>query len=234
MKHIFTKKIQRFAVRHSKSKKGSTLIELVATIAILGIVSSISISALHAMANIAKNGEKISVAQRTCALLSDQFLTYSKSATQILKYTEMPDLTIYNDPHNLDGFMDADASPPAGDKNDYFISSDGNGNILFQKFDSATCSLKTITSIDNVKSIVFHVKALSIADKRLLEYTITTTDDYEITSGVVLNGSTNTNTIPTLDNFKITTTTDSTDPDNAFHNNVLLIRTESRKNISRS
>ena len=232
MKRIFTKRIQRFAVRHSKSKKGSTLIELVATIAILGIVSSISLSALYAMANIAKNGEKISVSQRTSALLSEQFLVYGNTATAIETYTSIPTLIKYDELNCPDGFMDADADPPVGDKNDYFISADGKGNILFQKFDFSTSSysLKTITTVDKVKSIVFRNKTLNINNKHLLEYTITTTDDYEITSGVVLNNSTSTATITEpASNFTITT-----DTSDSNYGNVLRIRTTSRKNINRT
>lgn len=225
---ICTEQIKRFARLHAKSKKGTTLIELVATIAILGIVSSISLGALYSMADIAKAGQKVSVSQRVCTLFSKQLSLYGRNASNIDFYSTMPSSEKYDEHSNPNGFMNKDQS--CGDKIDYFIAAGSAENSIdFLMFDSSVtpCRYKVITTVDKIKSIEFTVKRLNLPDysikKYMLSYSITTTENYEISGGVILNNTSNASLLAGH------TTSISSDATNADHDNVLKIRSTSRK-----
>ncbi|MCQ2514167.1 MAG: type II secretion system GspH family protein [Ruminococcus sp.] len=191
-------KIKAFNKRYLKSKCGTTLVELVCTITILGIVSSASLGAMFGMTSVAKNGQKISVAERSCALLTEQLSIYGNTANRV-KLIETPsdiDWTPYDDAHHgglSDGTVNTNQNYV-----DYFISAsqDEPNTILLQKvkYTGGVGSLVTVSKIENIEYIQFYVSNFEVkvnntdtVNKYVLNYSIKTTTNYEIDGGVVLN-----------------------------------------------
>ena len=235
MKKFLTKYFSRSSGRFGKSRAGATLIELVAAIAILGIVSSTCLAGMFALTKLAKRGQDISEAQRMCALIGEQFAVYGNTASDLKSYSTMPTMTKYS-VTNTSGFMDCDHG--IGDNIDMFIYSPKEGTIAFSAYNAVTNSLDTITTVDNISKIEFSVFKLNgVSDKFVLEYTITAkclnSDDYAITSAVVLNNTTT--SIGTLNiggesNFTIVA--DSSDTDYSTHKDYTLrMRTTSKEPI---
>lgn len=246
--------------RSVKNKIGSTLIELIAVVCILSIASTVSISGLFAMADIAKRGQDLSLCERTSDMISKQLSIYGNTSSYVDSYDSKPQLDAY--PSSLTGFMDAEITkeetkdgkkvityPYTKDmKNDYFLYADPNTNyrIVLARFEASDSDnptsgdsnkLTPIVSIDNVKSITFDLKKLSTTEtKYILQYTVTTvgsnvwdkdTDkrvEYTISSGVVLNNTNSSNTIPDLSYQTITTKTPLANANSTY----IRIRTTSR------
>lgn len=241
---ILNKLKKHLSKRSVKNKIGSTLIELIAVVCILSIASTVSISGLFAMADIAKRGQDLSLCERTSDMISKQLSIYGNTSNYVESYDSKPQLDAY--PSSATGFMDAEITkketntegeevityPYTKDmKNDYFLYADPNTNyrIVLARFEASDSAnptggdsnkLTPIVSIDNVKSITFNLKKLSTTEtKYILQYTVTTvgsnvwdkdTDkrvEYTISSGVVLNNTNSSNTIPDLSYQTITTKT---------------------------
>lgn len=260
MINILNKFKKHLSKRSVKNKIGSTLIELIAVVCILSIASTVSISGLFAMANIAKRGQDLSLCERTSDMISKQLSIYGNTSSYVDSYDSKPQLDAY--PSSLTGFMDAEITkeetkdgkkvityPYTKDmKNDYFLYADPNTNyrIVLARFEASDSDnptsgdsnkLTPIVSIDNVKSITFNLKKLSTTEtKYILQYTVTTvgsnvwdkdTDkrvEYTISSGVVLNNTNSSNTIPDLSYQTITTKTPLTNANSTY----IRIRTTSR------
>ena len=123
-------------------------------------------------------------------------------------YVNMPTVSAYNEISNPGGFMDVEnPSGGYGNKNDYFLYADPNVEyrLILARFDTTTSpyQFKTVTTIDNVKSITFNVQKLNMSAERkyILQYTVTTVGtniwdqatkkrvEYTMSSGVVLNNT---------------------------------------------
>lgn len=257
---ILNKLKKHLSKRSVKNKIGSTLIELIAVVCILSIASTVSISGLFAMADIAKRGQDLSLCERTSDMISKQLSIYGNTSSYVDSYDSKPQLRAY--PSSLTGFMDAEITkketkdgkevttyPYTKDmKNDYFLYADPNTNyrIVLARFEASDSDnptsgdsnkLTPIVSIDNVKSITFNLKKLSTTEtKYILQYTVTTvgsnvwdkdTDkrvEYTISSGVVLNNTNSSNTIPDLSYQTITTKTPLANANSTY----IRIRTTSR------
>lgn len=257
---ILNKLKKHLSKRSVKNKIGSTLIELIAVVCILSIASTVSISGLFAMANVAKRGQDLSLCERTSDMISKQLSIYGNTSSYVDSYDSKPQLDAY--PSSLTGFMDAEITkeetkdgkkvityPYTKDmKNDYFLYADPNTNyrIVLARFEASDSDnptsgdsnkLTPIVSIDNVKSIKFDLKKLNTDEKKyILQYTVTTvgsnvwdkdTDkrvEYTISSGVVLNNTNSSNTIPDLTYQTITTKTPLTNANSTY----IRIRTTSR------
>ena len=245
MKKITKEKIRHYSTRYAKSKAGTTLVELVAVIAILAITSGSCVGAMFAMVDVAKRGQQVSESQRICALLGEQFLLYGNTASFAQSYTSAPSLTAYDPTTNPAGFMDANNG--RGEYNEFFVSASTTKDctIQFQRFDSTLSpyGMDNITTIDNIKKIDFTVDELALPDtskgkKYVLEYTITTSYDYEISGGVVLN-----NTVSGADIVDIgggptgsfSIIADHSDPNySASSGNMLRIRSTDRGKVNRT
>ena len=159
--------LKRLSKQCTKTKKGSTLVELICTIAILAIVSTICLSSLYSLSSIAEKGQNISVAQRSCSLFSEQFAVYAKNSPYIQLYNSMPvDFYGYNSAApspNITDLMDADV-PTMGDYDEFLIYEGSQPNtIVFAKFNGGIKpftpnSFEVINKIDNIKSIEFNHK----------------------------------------------------------------------------
>lgn len=261
---ILNKLKKHLSKRSVKNKIGSTLIELIAVVCILSIASTVSISGLFAMADIAKRGQDLSLCERTSDMISKQLSIYGNTSNYVESYDSKPQLDAY--PSSATGFMDAEITkkeknkdgeevityPYTKDmKNDYFLYADPNTNyrIVLARFEASDSDnptsgdsnkLTPIVSIDNVKSIKFDLKKLNTDEKKyILQYTVTTvgsnvwdkdTDkrvEYTISSGVVLNNTNSSNTIPDLSYQTITTKTPLTNANSTY----IRIRTTSRSGL---
>lgn len=246
---ILNKLKKHLSKRSVKNKIGSTLIELIAVVCILSIASTVSISGLFAMADIAKRGQDLSLCERTSDMISKQLSIYGNTSNYVDSYDSKPTLKAYDKSERPNGFMDVDNR--IGNKSDYFLYADPNTNyrIVLARFDASDSATHTgggsnkltpIVSIDNVKSIKFDLKKLHTdKDKYILQYTVTTvgsniwdkdTDkrvEYTISSGVVLNNTNSSNTIPDLSYQTITTKTPLTNANSTY----IRIRTTSRSDL---
>lgn len=246
MINILNKLKKHLSKRSVKNKIGSTLIELIAVVCILSIASTVSISGLFAMADIAKRGQDLSLCERTSDMISKQLSIYGNTASDVESYATEPTMDISSFENTDNGL---------GSSNDYFIYADPSVNyrLYLAKFtvdvndvnktDPPIFSnprLVNIVSIDNVKSIKFDLKKLHTdKDKYILQYTVTTvgsnvwdkdTDkrvEYTISSGVVLNNTNSSNTIPDLSYQTIATKTPLTNANSTY----IRIRTTSRSGL---
>ena len=156
--------------RSIKAKAGATLVELIAVVCILSIASTVSISGLFAMANIAKRGQDLSLCERTSDMISKQLSIYGNTSNFVESYASKPTLEAYEENARPNGFMDVDHG--TGNKNDYFLYADPNTKyrLILAKFDTSSGDptghkLTPIVSIDNVKSIKFDLKKLNTDDQ---------------------------------------------------------------------
>lgn len=245
-----TKNIKKYLSKRSiKAKAGATLVELVAVVCILAIISTTCISGMFAMADVAKRGYDLSYCERTSDMISKQLSVYGNSGSDVQGYVNMPTVSVYNETSNTGGFMDAEnPSGGSGNKNDYFLYADPNVEyrLILARFDATSPpKFKTVTTIDNVKSITFNVQKLNMSPERkyILQYTVTTVGtniwdqatkkrvEYTMSSGVVLN---NTNSsIPAISalipgsNDTITMKSPST----VASSTCIRIRTSSRSDV---
>ena len=209
MKYKFiSQTVKRISKTYAKSKKGATLVELVCTIVILGIVSSISLSALYSLSQIAVKGQNISQAQRSCALISEQLAVYAKTANKLVGYDTFPSIDGYDETSpNQEHFMDSDASGMGNFDEFIMYAGKKKNSIVVAKFNSSISGgggydincFDVITTIDNIKSVTFKVDKLdginTTDEKYKLEYTIVALESvhdtgevtYEINGGFVLN-----------------------------------------------
>lgn len=241
-----TKNIKKYLSKRSiKAKAGATLVELVAVVCILAIASSTCIGGMFAMADVAKRGQDLSYCERTSDMISRQLSVYGNSGSDVQGYENKPDPSAYG------GFMDVEnPSGGHGDKNDYFLYADPNVEyrLILARFDTTTSpfQFKTVTTIDNVKSITFNVKKLhmntSAEDRYILQYTVTTvgtniwdqaTDkrvEYTMSSGVVLNNTNKSTSITELTPGTNDTITMKS-PSDPASNTWIRIRTSSRSEV---
>lgn len=243
---ILNKLKNHLSKRSVKNKIGSTLIELIAVVCILSIASTVSISGLFAMANVAKRGQDLSLCERTSDMISKQLSIYGNTSNYVQSYDSKPTLEAYDESARPSGFMDVDNG--IGNKSDYFLYADPNTKyrLILAKFDTSPGDptghkLTPIVSIDNVKSIKFDLKQLNTDEKKyILQYTVTTvgsnvwdkdTDkrvEYTISSGVVLNNTNSSFTIPTpLEHSTITTKTSLAEANTTY----IRIQTSSRSDL---
>lgn len=169
---ILNKLKKHLSKRSVKNKIGSTLIELIAVVCILSIASTVSISGLFAMANIAKRGQDLSLCERTSDMISKQLSIYGNTSNYVQSYDSKPPLEAYDESARPSGFMDVDNG--IGNKSDYFLYADPNTKyrLILAKFDTSSGDptghkLTPIVSIDNVKSIKFDLKQLNTDEKNI-------------------------------------------------------------------
>ena len=131
---ILNKLKKHLSKRSVKNKIGSTLIELIAVVCILSIASTVSISGLFAMADIAKRGQDLSLCERTSDMISKQLAIYGNTSNYVQSYDSKPTLEAYDESARPSGFMDVDNG--IGNKSDYFLYADPNTKyrLILAKF----------------------------------------------------------------------------------------------------
>lgn len=216
------------------TKTGSTLVELIAVVAILGIISAGVFTTLFSVSNLYKKVNDVSSSQRISALVHENLSLYANTAVNI-KSKGKADLnspSLYDITSKPNGFQDAD-NYSSHDYVDYFIRSVSAGEIEICKFNAVSIGgsygYKTVVQISGVKEITFNVVSLnSSSGYSMLNYSVTTETGYTIDGGVVLNNSEKM-AIPSF----TTPMTIATDTAKAENNNVLNITSTSRQNVNR-
>lgn len=187
--------------KKSKSKRGATLVELIATVAILAIVASLSFQAIFIASEEYRRVTKLSECQRSISLMQENFNRYVKTAVKI-------ELKSYSTATNInqavndfrsdliaagDNFQDAENNS-SDTYVDYILCANvpdpvNEPDILefrFMKYNGSTNVFDTVFSVDNIKEMNFDLKLLGSsahpADKEtiLLDYTMTSMTTFEI------------------------------------------------------
>lgn len=204
-----TKAIKRLS-KNIRSKRGATLVELIATVAILSIVASLSLQAIIVAAEESQRVKIISESQRAISLIEQQINTYARNATRIDMVTyNVPStgninnaITSYVNDRNLDGdpFHDDEVDESRhtkDDDGDYILYWSGEGatanskgfNVTLAKFDKdeiTSNKFKKIIHVDNIKELNFKLRRLQSDNGRttnhsyVLDYTLISPTGFEI------------------------------------------------------
>lgn len=214
MNKLFKTEAMKRLKKSIKSKRGTTLVELVATVAILAIVASLSFEAMHMAAEEYRRAETISEAERSISLLQDNLNMYAKNATSIefvdnsgesyLDIEEAIRTYIYNS--SLPGEIPMqDAENNASDEYiDLFLYRSGDFTYTIGKYVQSEYEPDPIVEISNIKEINFSLKQLTSSFSNgatdasyLFDYAIVSptgfemlySEKYAVSSGEVLDSN---------------------------------------------
>ncbi len=158
-----------------KSKRGSTLIELIATVAILSIVATFSLQAIMIAHEESIRVNNVSVSQRSISLMQKNLNKYVKNtvAIDLVNVNDSMDsigtfeeaLNDYKDKRNTSippkPFMDHDASPDTDDYDDYILYRSSTFRYTLAKYNKASMSFKPVFTVDDIKEVNFTFKLLT-------------------------------------------------------------------------
>lgn len=199
-KRFVTKTIERLG-KKAKSKRGSTLVELIATVAILSIVATLSLQAMFMAAEEYRRAKNISEAQRSISLLQKNLNSYVRNATQIEFLEAAPGDTVEQTIANFINSRNAPSSTkPLKDHetvdtdkyNSYFLCRSGTFSYTLYRYSKYDANYKAIFTVENIKEINFFFKSLeSTRDaganlQYMLDYTITSPTNKEIIEKAVV------------------------------------------------
>ena len=216
-----TDTIKRFG-KKAKSKRGATLIEMVATLAILTIVATLSLEAMFMAYSEQARITNISESQRSISLMQENLNKYLKTAVDMDLCTGYAsEATIddaireYTNDRNssTNPLQDHDIPSVSGDVddyNDYIFYRSGTFSYTLAKYyryhDGESNVFVPIFTVDNIKELYFSFKKLTSVYSGIEQYIM----DYSITS-------------PTNDEFvegKAIDTDDPRTPDNDILKNI--------------
>lgn len=187
--------------KKAKSKRGATLVELIATVAILAIVSSLSFQAIFIASEEYQRATKISECQRSVSLMQRNLDKYIKTAVKV-KFESSSSATNITDAINEfvttsntsldadDKLQDADNS--ASDKYcDYilfaYVADPTNAPtaLSFRLSKYTKCagsnSFKPIFTVDNIKEMNFKLKLMASSPNSVFfDYTMNSMTNFEI------------------------------------------------------
>ncbi len=157
-----------------RSKRGTSLVELIATVAILGIVATFSFQAIIIANDENTRVNNISVSQRSISLMQKNFNLYVKNAVEIelVNVTE-PISTVGTVEVAINKFVDerTAATPPdhfrdfdtdpSDEYNDYILYRSGVFQYTLAKYNKATMKFTSVFSVDDIKEINFSFKVLT-------------------------------------------------------------------------
>ncbi len=172
MKHK-TDYIRRLG-KKCRSKRGTTLVELIATVAILSIVATFSLQAIMIAHEENTRVNNISLSQRSISLMQENFNVYVKNAVEVelVKVTQpigtvgtvqaainnfINERTAATPPDN---FRDFDTDP-SDEYNDYILYRSGVFQYTLAKYNKATMSFQGIFTVDDIKEINFSFKVIT-------------------------------------------------------------------------
>ncbi len=188
--------------KKSKSKRGATLVELIATVAILAIVASLSFQAIFIASEEYRRVTKLSECQRSISLMQENLNRYTKTAVKVELLSSYASAANINQAVNNfradliaagDNFQDAENNS-SDTYVDYILCANvpdptNEPDILefrFMKYNSSTNGFDTVFSVDNIKEMNFDLKLLASSahpsgkETLLLDYTITSMTTFEI------------------------------------------------------
>lgn len=175
--------------RKVKNKKGATLIELLAVVCILGIVVTLSFSAVFSAVVQVKKCAEISSAQKASALVQYYITVYGKAADQVKSFDA--ELLYEEYDEVLDkGFQDHESNPTEHPFNDLFFRIDDKSQFSISRFvmnAGLSHGTETLLTLEGIESIDFRCTNISGANKYVLNYTVITSSGYILDGGVVMN-----------------------------------------------
>lgn len=197
IKNIFLTK--RSKCRYLNSRAGTTLVELVAVVAILAVISSTGIGAMFNMTKICRVGQNISFTQQNFELFNSQIMAYMNTASSFgVKFSQT---SMLYDSSNykyapLSGYQDAQ-NCTSDNLVTYFIAASPTekDTIELLKMDKSKSDgytydhAKIISKLSGIEKIEFTLVELDygIGESRaLVKYTIYSTSGYKISSGMVM------------------------------------------------
>lgn len=159
--------------KRSRSKKGFTLVEMVVTVAILAIVSTVTVQALFAVSDTFRNSSKITVNQYT----TTQMEKFIRNEFQVAKG------------------VDVTSSVPAGTTlkyDEYMMYDATNKKVVFKKVTADGGAYEDYLSLDGVKTVNISILPMAggsggstAGDKYKFTYVIDT-EEYQYSGGVVM------------------------------------------------
>lgn len=184
-----------------RNKRGTTLIEMVATVAILAIIASLSFEAMFMATEEFRRVESISQAERSISLFQDNLNLHTKNAIKIefidnhaasysasdTIYDAMSKYMYNRGKPGSDPLQDAENK--SGDKYiDLFIyrSDDFTYTIGKYQYGKGATEFKKILEVDNIKEINFSIKDLKSSFKDvstrsfLLDYAVVSPTNFEM------------------------------------------------------
>lgn len=156
--------------KRGKSKKGFTLVEMVVTVAILAIVSTVTVQALFAVSDTFRNSSKITTNQYT----TTQMERFIRNEFQVANNVD------------ITGTL-----PTSGDKYDEYMMYDAtNKKVVFKKVTTdGGGAYEDYLSLDGVKTVNISILPMDVgtggSDRYKLTYEIDT-EEYQYKGGIVM------------------------------------------------
>ncbi len=156
--------------KRGKSKKGFTLVEMVVTVAILAIVSTVTVQALFAVSDTFRNSSKITTNQYT----TTQMERFIRNEFQVASKVD------------ITGTL-----PTSGDKYDEYMMYDAtNKKVVFKKVTTdGGGAYEDYLSLDGVKTVNISIFPMDVgtggSDRYKLTYEIDT-EEYKYSGGIVM------------------------------------------------
>ncbi len=188
--------------KKAKSKRGATLVEMVATLAILTIVATLSLEAMFIARSEQSRITNISESQRSISLMQENLNKYLKTAVDIelcdgyASASTIDDAIIqYTSDRNSgsDPLQDYDNPPISGSAdnyNDYIFYRSGTFSYTLAKYyryhGANSNVFVPIFTVDNIKELKFSFKKLissGSAEQYMMDYAITSPTNDEFTEG---------------------------------------------------
>jgi len=167
--------IRRLGKRVTRSKRGSTLVELIATLAILSIVATFSLQAIMIAHEESIRVNNVSVSQRSISLMQENLNKYVKNTVEIdlVNVAENIDTTgtfqkalndyilTRNTATPPRPFMDHDTSPDTDNYDDYVLYRSGTFSYTLAKYSKVAMKFQPVFTVDDIKEINFTFKLLT-------------------------------------------------------------------------
>ncbi len=182
-------------VKKCRSKRGFTLLEMITTVAILAIVSSLSFEAMVIASEEYRRVEALSECERSISLFQETVNTYAKNAAGIYLVDKSGEtgsiddvISDYIDWRNTDEDLDdplQDAeNNPDNEYIDIFIYRSGEMTYNIAQYDQ-TNGLEPVVTINGVKSIDWSCKPSQITtsypkQKYILDYAVSAPTSFEL------------------------------------------------------
>ncbi|MEE1124797.1 MAG: type II secretion system protein [Acutalibacteraceae bacterium] len=201
MNRLLKTKAMKRLTKNVKSKRGATLVELIATVAILTIVASLSLEAMYIAAEEFRRVESISECERSISLLQDNLNLYAKNATYIklVDNSASGNLNVFDDMYDyrkevtLNAPIDYDDLEDAENNSNHnyiyvvlYREPDNPFTYTLAKYTKKTSEMpkwEPIVSISNIKEINFSIKKLQSSHNSnswLFDYAVIAPTEFEM------------------------------------------------------
>lgn len=198
MTRLFKSNAMKSLTKKCRSKRGVTLIEMIATVAILSIVASLSLEAIVIAGEEFRRVQALSECQRSISLFQENVNIYAKNAVSIdmVDTTGVASLgpsddisdaiTWYRDQRNASTDKLQDAEYNVDDQYiDIFIYRSGEMSYKIAKYDknpaNMTSPLKELVTFHNIKEIDWVCKpSQGTYGSVIFDYVITSPTDFEL------------------------------------------------------